>query len=70
MGIQVSLAITMFFCLSGLWLGGQLYLSYFFKLVCYAHVFPCMYTIYMYMYMYVYNVCTSCIYIYVYFVFM
>ena len=31
-------------CLSGLWLGGLLYLSflsYFFKLVCYAHVFPC-----------------------------
>ena len=33
-------------CLSGLWLGGLLYLSflsYFFKLLCYAHVFPCMY---------------------------
>ena len=42
LGIQVSLAI--YVCLSGLWLGGLLYLSflsYFFKLVCYAHVFPC-----------------------------
>ena len=29
-----------YICLSGLWLGGLL-LSYFFKLVCYAHVFPC-----------------------------
>ena len=32
---------TMYVCLSGLWLGGLLYLSflsYFFKLVCYAHV--------------------------------
>ena len=32
------------FCLSVLCLGGLLYLSflsYFFKLVCYAHVFPC-----------------------------
>ena len=35
---------TMYVCLSGLWLGGLLhlsFLSYFFKLVCYAHVFPC-----------------------------
>ena len=33
-------------CLFGLWLGGLLhlsFLSYFFKLVCYAHVFPCTY---------------------------
>ena len=34
-------------CLSGLWLGGLhvlylSFLSYLFKLVCYAHVFPCM----------------------------
>ena len=31
-------------CLSGLWLGGLLHLSFlsdFLKLVCYAHVFPC-----------------------------
>ena len=34
--IQVSLAI-LYVCLSGLWLGGLLYLL---KLVCYAHVFP------------------------------
>ena len=33
----------MFVCLAGLWLGGLLYLSYF-----YAHVFP-----YIYMYMYI-----------------
>ena len=42
LGIQVSLAINV--CLSGLWLGGLLYLSflsYFFKLVCYAHAFAC-----------------------------
>ena len=44
LGIRVSLAI--YVCLSGLWLGGLLhhsFLSYFFKLVCYAHVFPCIY---------------------------
>ena len=56
LGIQVSLAIYMYMyvCLSGLWLGGLLYLSflsYFFKasvlyvetkgLHVYAHVFPC-----------------------------
>ena len=44
LGIQVSLAIICL--LSGLWLGGLLYLSflsYIFKLVCYAHVFPCIY---------------------------
>ena len=46
-------------CLSGLWLGGLLYLSflsYFFKLVCYAHVFPCIYMYihqHQHMYMYV-----------------
>ena len=43
LGIQVSLAI--YVCLSGIWLGGLFYLSflsYFFELVCYAHVFPCM----------------------------
>ena len=42
LGIQVSLAI--YVCLSGLWLGGLLHLSFlsdFLKLVCYAHVFPC-----------------------------
>ena len=34
----------MYVCLSGLWLGGLLhlsFLSYFFKLVCYAHVYTC-----------------------------
>ena len=42
LGIQASLAI--YVCLSGLWLGGLLYLSSLsvsLKLVCYAHVFPC-----------------------------
>ena len=36
--------VLLYVCLSGLRLGGLLYLSflsYFFKLVCYAHVFPC-----------------------------
>ena len=39
----MSLATCIYVCLSGLWLGGLLYLSflsYFFKLVCYIHVFP------------------------------
>ena len=38
----MSLAIII--CLSGLWLGGLLYISFsfcFLKLVCYVHVFPC-----------------------------
>ena len=46
LGIQVSLAI--YVCLSGIWLGGLFYLSflsYFFKLVCYAHVFPCIFVL-------------------------
>ena len=45
LGIQVSLATCIYVCLSGIWLGGWVillsFLSYFFKLVCYAHVFPC-----------------------------
>ena len=51
--MQVCLAI--YVCLSGLWLGGLLHLSFlsdFLKLVCYAHVFPCTcISIYMYVYM-------------------
>ena len=41
--IHVSFTINV--CLSGLWLGGLLYLSFlsdFLKLVFYAHVFPCL----------------------------
>ena len=41
------MSLLLYVCLSGLWLGGLLYLSflsYFFKLVCYAHVFPCILT--------------------------
>ena len=44
LGIKISLSIAIYVCLSGQWLGGLLhlsFLSYFFKLVCYAHVFPC-----------------------------
>ena len=46
LGIQLSLAIInlLYVCLSGLWLGGLLHLSFlsdFLKLVCYAYVFPC-----------------------------
>ena len=39
-----SCSMYMYVCLSGLWLGGSLHLSFlsdFLKLVCYAHVFPC-----------------------------
>ena len=39
----------MFVCLSGLWLGGLLHLSFlsdFLKLVCYAHVYTCVYIVY------------------------
>ena len=42
LGIQVSLAI--YVCLSGLWLGGLLYLYFLsvsLKIVCYAHVCTC-----------------------------
>ena len=44
LGIQVSLAIYIYVCLSGLWFGGLLHLSFlcdFLKLVCYAHIFSC-----------------------------
>ena len=40
------MSLAIYVCLSGIWLGGLFYLSflsYFFKLVCYAHVFPCIY---------------------------
>ena len=56
---QVSLAI--YVCLSGIWLGGLFYLSflsYFFKLVCYAHVFPCNIDRCFYKYNYITNVYT------------
>ena len=42
----MSLHVAIYVCLSGLWLGGLLHLSFlscFFKLACYAHVFPCIY---------------------------
>ena len=38
----ITVCMYMFVCLSGLWLGGLLYLYFlsdFLKLVCYAHVF-------------------------------
>ena len=69
MYMHVLIHVAIYVCLSGLWLGGLLYLSFlsdFLKLVCYAHVFPCMYNMcnkYMHMYVqyvHVYNTTCTC----------